>query len=127
MSHVACAEPTTAPAGYHEVTSLEDVSFKELTDRHAWLLNAIGAVRPDSDHPGVRAAALALVAVLTELHSRATRYAASRDHPYRCACGFSAIGLAAFEEHFDRYPPEGPNSGHIEVTEDYAAERAANG
>ena len=123
---MAATEPTTAPAGYLEVADLEEVSFKELTHRRVWLLDAIGSVPPDTDHPGIRAAALALVAVLTELHNRARRYAATRDHTYWCLCGFHSVGLAAFEVHFDQYPPEAPEGAHIEVTEDYAAEQAAN-
>ena len=104
------AEPVTVPAGYLDVADLDHVTYRELTDRRTWLLNAIAAAPPGANHHGVRTAALVLAAVLTELDTRARAYAAAADHPYSCACGFTCTGLATFDDHLDNYPPESPDS-----------------
>ncbi len=98
--------PSTAPAGYLDVAGLDHVSYRELTDRRAWLLDAITSAAPGAGHHGARTAALVLPAILTELDTRARTYAAAADHPYSCTCGFTCTGLAAF----DNYPPESPDS-----------------
>jgi hypothetical protein len=122
---MAAAEPTAARDGYLDVAGLEEVSYRELTDRYTWLLTTIGSVRPETDHPGIRAAALALVAVLTELHNRARAYAVHRDRWYWCSCGFGCQGLAAFEQHTDQYPPGAQDSeNHDEVPEEFLEQEA---
>jgi hypothetical protein len=104
------AEPTTAPPGYLEITDLDHVPYRKLADRRAWLLDAISSAGPGADHHGVRTAAIVLPAVLAELDMRSRTYKAAADHPYQCTCGFSCIGLAAFDHHMDNYPPEAPDS-----------------
>lgn len=103
---------TVAPAGYLQVAELDFVPWQELADRHTWLLDAIGSAGPGPDVrlPGVRAAALALVAVLAELDIRARAYQAAADHQYQCTCGFGCLGLAGFDRHLDQYPPGDPGS-----------------
>jgi hypothetical protein len=107
---VATAEPATAPAGYLDVADLDEVTFRELTDRRAWLLDVIGAAGPGANNAGARTAAVVLPTVLAELDMRARTYKAAADHSYSCACGFTCTGLAAFDEHMDNYPPEAPES-----------------
>jgi hypothetical protein len=102
--------PATAPAGYLDITDLDHVTYRELANRRVWLLDAIGSAGPGADHHGVRTAAIVLPAVLTELDMRSRTYKAAADHPYRCSCGFSCTGLAAFDDHLDTYPPESPDS-----------------
>lgn len=127
---VADSQPslaTAAPAGYLAVAALDFVPWRELADRHAWLLEQIKAAGTGQDVrlPGIRAAALALVAVLAELDLRARGYKAAADHQYWCACGFACTGLAAFDDHLDPYPPGSPGSDtHHEVTEEFAAQQA---
>jgi hypothetical protein len=124
---MASAEPTTAPAGYLEVADLDHVTYSELADRRAWLLEAISSVGRGASHHGVRTAAIVLPAVLTELDQRARAYVAAADHLYWCTCGYTCTGLAAFDSHMDHYPPESPDSlAHREVTEEaYATEQVA--
>ncbi len=107
---MTAAEPAIAPAGYLDVAALDEVTYRELADRRAWLLGVIGSAGPGADNPGARTAAIVLPAVLTELDARGRTYAACRDHEYSCACGFTCTGLAAFDEHLDRFPPEEPGS-----------------
>jgi hypothetical protein len=107
---VTATEPITAPAGYLEVADLDHVSYRELAGRRAWLLEAIASAGPGANHHGVRTAAVVLPVVLTELDQRARTYAAVAGHQYSCTCGFHCIGLAAFDEHMDTYPPEAPDS-----------------
>ncbi len=122
------AEPPVLSAGYLEVAGLDAVSYRELTDRHAWLVDTIAAAGPGTGHPSVLPAALALVAVLTELDTRAGGYRRNADVPYWCSCGYQCTGLAAFDLHLDQYPAEGPGSGaHEEVTGAFAAGHAAGG
>jgi hypothetical protein len=107
---VATAEPTTAPAGYLDVAGLDEVTYRELADRRAWLLDVIAAAGPGTNNAGARIAAAVLLTVLNELDTRARTYKSAADHPYSCACGFRCIGLAAFDDHIDNYPPEAPDS-----------------
>jgi hypothetical protein len=119
------------PEGYLDVAGLDYLSWRELADRHVWLLDAIRAAGPGSDvrMPGVRAAALALVAVLAELDLRARVYEATADHRYWCSCGFTCTGLAAFDKHMDPHLPGRPGRPgsdiHDEITEAAHAERQA--
>jgi hypothetical protein len=118
---------TLVPAGYLDVAGLDFVPWQELADRHAWLLDAIKSARPGPDVrlPGIRAAALALVAVLAELDLRARGYEAAADHRYWCSCGFVCQGLAAFDAHMDYYPPGEPGTGeHAEVSEESLEQEA---
>lgn len=115
------------PTGYLEVAGLDDVCYRELTDRYRWLVDAIKAAGPGAGHPGILPAGLALVAVITELDTRASRYRRNADRPCWCSCGFYCIGLAEFEQHLDNYPPEGPD-GHAhneEPRDGYLADQAA--
>jgi hypothetical protein len=113
---MATAEPVTVPEGYLDVAGLDDVTYRELADRRAWLLDVIASAGPGADHHGVRTAATVLPAVLTELDTRARTYAKAADHPYSCTCGYTCTGLAAFDAHMDAYPPESPGSqAHREV------------
>jgi hypothetical protein len=105
------AEPTTAPEGYLDVAGLDEVTFRELADRRAWLLDVITAAGPGTNNAGARTAAVVLPTVLNELDIRARAYRAAAGHSYSCSCGFQCIGLAAFDDHLDSYPPESPD-GH---------------
>ena len=83
--------PQAPPPGYLAVADLEEESWPELAarhTRHTRLLGAIAAAGPGANLPGARAAALALAAVLTELDTRARRYAADPDSPRWCMCGY---------------------------------------
>ncbi len=123
--------PAAAPAGYLDVAALDFVTWQELAARRAWLLDAIGSAGPGPDVqlPGIRAAALALVAVLDELGLRARTYQAAADQQYWCSCGFTCRGLAGLDLHIDQYPLDGQ---HLEVsqafltrgTEDHSAAQA---
>ena len=104
------AEPVTAPAGYLDVADLDHVTYRELADRRAWLLDAISAAGPGADHHGIRTAAIVLPTVLSELDLRSRTYKAAAGHPYRCTCGYTCTGLAAFDSHMDNFPPEAPDS-----------------
>lgn len=113
---MATAELTTMPAGYLDIAGLDDVTYQELAERRAWLLESIASVGPGANHHGVRTAALVLPAVINELDTRARTYAKAANRPYRCTCGFACTGLAAFDAHMDAYPPESPDSqAHREV------------
>jgi GntR family transcriptional regulator len=101
------------PPGYLAVTGLDEVSWRELAARRAWLLAWLAAAEPGSDHRGNRAAALALAAVLPELDARASSYAADPDSPRWCTCGFHCRGLAALDDHLDQFPDD---DAHLEVT-----------
>jgi len=103
------------PTGYLEVTGMDEVTWRELTGRRAWLLRAIGSAGPDTDVPSMRAAALALTAVITEQDTRVRTYAAFSDSPYSCTCGFRCSGLAAIDEHLDEFPLD--SDAHNEVVE----------
>jgi hypothetical protein len=96
--------PDGPPAGYLAVAGLDEVSWRELAARRLWLLAAVGAAGPGADHPGVRAGALALAAVIAELDARARNYAADPDSPRWCQCGYSCQGLAAIDNHLDQFP-----------------------
>jgi hypothetical protein len=89
---------------------VDHVTYRELTDRRAWLLDVVAAVGPGANNVGARTAAVVLPTVLNELDTRAHAYKAAAGHAYSCTCGFSCIGLAAFDAHMDRYPPESPDS-----------------
>jgi hypothetical protein len=118
---MAADEPglvTMAPPGYLDVARLDEVPWHELSERHTWLLDAIRSAGPGPDVrlPGIRAASLALVAILAELDDRARVYEAAVNHRYECSCGFTCQGLAAFDLHMDQYPPGTPDSNnHNEV------------
>jgi hypothetical protein len=125
---MATAEPTTIPAGYFDIAGLDDVTYRELTDRHAWLLDAIASAGPGANHHGVRTAALVLPAVINELDTRARTYAKAAGHPYWCTCGYTCTGLAPFDAHMDAYPPESPDSqAHREVDAPDAAGQPGSG
>lgn len=100
-------------AGYLEVTGMDEVTWRELTARRAWLLRALGSAEPGAEVPGIRAAALALTAVITEQDTRVRTYAAYPDRPYSCTCGFRCSGLAAIDEHLDEFAPG--SDAHDEV------------
>ena len=106
---MAVTEPTTAPVGYLEVAGLDHVAYRELADRRAWLLRVIGLAGPGANNPGARTAAVVLPVVINELDSRARTYKAAASHSYSCTCGFTCIGLGAFDDHMDCYPPESPD------------------
>jgi hypothetical protein len=107
--------PDGPPPGYLAVAGLEEVSWQELAARRVWLLAAIAAAGPGADLPGIRAAPLALAAVLTELDARTRNYNADRDSPRWCSCGFDCRGLAAINDHLDQFQdPSGP--AHDELT-----------
>ena len=113
---MATAEPTTVPAGYLDIAGLDEVTYRELADRRAWLLDAIASAGPGANHHGVRTAALVLPAVINELDTRARTYSKAAEKPYWCTCGYACTGLAAFDAHLDAYPPESPgNQAHREV------------
>jgi hypothetical protein len=123
---VATAEPTTAPVGYLDVAGLDHVTYRELTDRRAWLLRVIGLAGAGTNNAGARTAAVVLPVVINELDTRARTYKAAADHPYWCECGFSCTGLAAFDNHMDLFPPH--SDAHKEVTEElFAAQQSAVG
>jgi hypothetical protein len=110
------AEPITIPVGYLDIAGLDDVTYRELTERHAWLVETIASVGPGANHHGVRTAALVLPAVINELDTRARTYANAANQPYWCKCGFQCVGLAAFDAHMDNFPPESPDSrAHREI------------
>lgn len=104
------------PTGYLDVAALDFVPWQELADRRIWLLNAIESAGPGPDVrlPGGRAAALALVAVLAELDTRARAHEAGAGHHYWCTCGFTCVGLAAFDNHMDPFPSGGHGSDEHE-------------
>ncbi len=104
---MTAAEPITVPDGYFDVADLDQVTYQELADRRAWLLNTIGSAGPGANHQGARTAALVLPAVIAELDLRGRSYAKAASLSYSCSCGFSCTGLAAFDAHLDKYPPEG--------------------
>jgi hypothetical protein len=95
--------PEGLPPGCLAVTDLEEVSWQELAARRTWLLAAIAVAGPGAEPPGVRAAALALVAVLSELDTRARNYNADQDSTRFCSCGFQCRGLAAIDDHLDEF------------------------
>ena len=97
------------------VADLEEVSWRELAARRTWLLAAIAAAEPGADPPGVRAAAPALVAVLSELDTRARNYNADQDSTRFCSCGFQCRGLAAIDDHLDEFQDLNDHS-HDELT-----------
>jgi hypothetical protein len=101
--------------GYLTVTGLDEVSWQELAARRGWLLAALAAAEPGSDHPGIRGAALALAAVHHELDMRARNYAADTDSPRWCTCGFQCQGLAAINDHLDQFPDLDDDT-HLETT-----------
>jgi hypothetical protein len=84
---------------------VDHVTYRELTDRRAWLLDVVAAVGPGANNVGARTAAVVLPTVLNELDTRAHAYKAAAGHAYSCTCGFSCIGLAAFDAHMDHYHP----------------------
>jgi hypothetical protein len=104
------AEPTTAPEGYLDVVGLDEVTFRELADRRTWLLDVITAAGPGTNNAGARTSAVVLSTVLNELDTRARTYKAAAGHSYSCTCGFQCVGLAAFDDHMDNYPPGSPDS-----------------
>ena len=117
---IASAMLTTSyPEGpalkYLAVADLEEVSWRELAARRTWLIAAIAAAEPGAEPPGVRAAALALVAVLSELGTRARNYKADRDSPRFCSCGFQRRGLASIDDHLDQFQDLSDNA-HDELT-----------
>ena len=116
---MATTEPTTTPVGYLDIAGLDEVTYRELADRRAWLLDAIASAGPGANHHGVRTAALVLPAVLNELDTRARTYAKAAGHSYWCTCGYTCTGLAAFDSHLDDFPPESSDSrAHREIDPD---------
>jgi len=98
------------PAAY-QMTSLDELTGRDLAVCRARLLEAIGSVVPDT--PAARVATLALEPMAAELDARARVYAAYADSPYWCTCGLQFQGLAAIDEHLDR----SDEKTHFEVGE----------
>jgi hypothetical protein len=97
--------------GEYQVTSLDELTGRDLAACRARLLEAIGSVGPDA--PAARVAALALEPVAVELDARAKAYAAHAGSLYWCTCGLQFRGLAAIDEHLDR----SDGKKHFEVSE----------
>jgi hypothetical protein len=102
------------PAEY-QMTSLDELTGRELAACRARVLEAIASVEPDT--PAAQVATLALEPVAAELDARAKVYAAHANSPYWCTCGLQFRGLAAIDEHLDQ--PDGKT--HFEVGEAYPA------
>ena len=107
---MALTESTTAPAGYLDVADLDHVTYRELADRRSSLLKVISLAGPGANNAGARTAAVVLPVVINELDTRARTHKAAADHPYWCECGFQCTGLAAFDNHMDRFPPTATNT-----------------
>ena len=109
----ALAAQLLAMALDDSVTGLDELSWRELAARRAWLLAVIAAAGPGADHRGAAAGALVLAAVIAELAARARNYAAHADGLRWCGCGFLCRGLAAIDHHLDQFDPDDDN--HYEV------------
>jgi hypothetical protein len=90
------------PLEYLTVTGTEDITGRELAERRARLLAAIGSAAPGT--PGALPAALALAAVIAAQDARAAVYQASPDVARGCACGFRCTSLTALDEHMEQFP-----------------------
>jgi hypothetical protein len=78
---MATAEPATLPIGYLDIAGLDDVTYRELAERRAWLLDAIASAGPGANHHGVRTATLVLPAIINELDTRARTYSKAAGKP----------------------------------------------